>query len=277
MKQNSEPAIHILRDTLFSVSLALKLSGFVSHPPNWNESKRKRDYTLWNVVEGTVCIEIHQKTYIAYPGDVVIFSPNVHYKAYTGSNGCKFLFHRFSLDIGYKNDALAEMNLSGLVREKYLGNACLAFCKNTLQKPLNHNPLEKYASFLSYLSQLLYVADAHMEHFFPLGKPNHNDSITFALRYLNKHFTEPVNIKEIALQCHLSEKYFIHHFTEMVGISPKKYIIECRMRYAEELLRATNQKISDIATHIGYTDAYSFSKAFHKRYNQSPSEFRKNA
>ena len=63
----------------------------------------------------------------------------------------------------------------------------------------------------------------------------------------------------------------------MVGISPKKYIIECRMRYAEELLRATNQKISDIATHIGYADAYSFSKAFHKRYNQSPSEFRKNA
>ena len=49
------------------------------------------------------------------------------------------------------------------------------------------------------------------------------------------------------------------------------------MRYAEELLRATNQKISDIATHIGYADAYSFSKAFHKRYNQSPSEFRKNA
>ncbi|MGN0164034.1 MAG: helix-turn-helix domain-containing protein [Candidatus Ornithomonoglobus sp.] len=42
------------------------------------------------------------------------------------------------------------------------------------------------------------------------------------------------------------------------------------------MLVHSNEKIQDIAMYTGYTDLYSFSKAFKKYYKTSPSEFRQN-
>ena len=95
------------------------------------------------------------------------------------------------------------------------------------------------------------------------------------MSYINEHFLEDLSIKDIAQKAGFNEKYFIHQFRIQLGIPPKQYMIKCRMRYAVHMLIHTEEKIKDIALHLGYADVYSFSKAFKKYYDHSPSEFRK--
>ena len=73
----------------------------------------------------------------------------------------------------------------------------------------------------------------------------------------------------------MNERSFIRYFHGNVGTSPKQYIIEKRMQYANELLMDRENSITLIAAKTGYSDPYCFSKAFHKYYGDSPSAYRK--
>ena len=59
-------------------------------------------------------------------------------------------------------------------------------------------------------------------------------------------------------------------------MSIQEYIIEFRMKKAEELLKTTDSKIRDVAFQIGYKDELYFSKVFKKRFGVSPKTFRDN-
>ena len=48
-----------------------------------------------------------------------------------------------------------------------------------------------------------------------------------------------------------------------------------RMEKAASLLRSTDNSVNMIASEVGYSDALSFSKLFHKRFGLSPTDYRK--
>ena len=59
-----------------------------------------------------------------------------------------------------------------------------------------------------------------------------------------------------------------------MGISPRQYIVRCKMKKALELITGSDVKISEIAETLAYSDQYAFSKAFKKFYGESPSFYR---
>lgn len=58
-------------------------------------------------------------------------------------------------------------------------------------------------------------------------------------------------------------------FRELFGLSPSEYILKVRMENARLLLRNKNTTVSEAAALSGYSDIYSFSRAF-KRVNGFP-------
>ena len=106
---------------------------------------------------------------------------------------------------------------------------------------------------------------------------NKSDSdIWKVINYIEQHSSENLKVKQIAAAFNLSEKHFITKFRKIMGISPKEYITHIRMKKAAELVTDNNIKMHEIAHILGYSDQYTFSKAFKKYYDESPSEFRKN-
>jgi len=58
-------------------------------------------------------------------------------------------------------------------------------------------------------------------------------------------------------------------------MSPQEYLINFRIEIASELLRTTTEPIGSIAVAVGYSDPLTFSKAFRKKTNMTPTEYRK--
>jgi len=50
---------------------------------------------------------------------------------------------------------------------------------------------------------------------------------------------------------------------------------EARRQLAEQLLTSTDMKVEELAFHLGYSDAASFTRAFRRWHERSPGEYRK--
>ena len=266
-----------LIDNHFSnVSLFIKFCFFTRHESNWSEKKTKTNYTIWNIHEGNVWIELNGKTFHASAGDSILFYPGDAYKAHTDENGCSFLFFRFLLETGNRLDILSEQNLAGIYQKKELREKCVTFCGEYLSRYHNRNTasLKFYSFCFSFLTELLGSSECcrhfHESGAFPKALP-----INHILDYMNKHYTENIQVKDLASIVNMSEKYFIRYFSHYMKTSPKQYLIGRRMQYALELVANTDESIAAIAEKLGYSDQYCFSKAFRRYYNDPPSAFRK--
>lgn len=262
-----------------NIKVGLKQNIYIVHTPKWFEEKTKTEYTIWSMTRGNAYITIGEKKYIASKGDIVLFAPGVSHTAYSDDGGCEFMFQQFSLEQGNDINILRELNISGIIGSEHLGNECLEYGNKMKSRGivLYELSIDIYAEFLMYISKILRcIQNGKYIPFFENASSSPYSKLWKAMSYIGEHFMENFSIKEVAESAGFSEKYFISSFRQKVGISPKQYLIQCRMRYASHMLVHSEEKIQDIAFYMGYADVYSFSKAFKKFYDETPSEFRKN-
>lgn len=82
-----------------------------------------------------------------------------------------------------------------------------------------------------------------------------------------------LSITELSLLTHLSESSFKRKFKEVFKESPGKYITRKKIERAAELLKISNDRISDIAYDVGFDSVKTFNRNFSKHFGQSPKEF----
>ena len=72
-----------------------------------------------------------------------------------------------------------------------------------------------------------------------------------------------------------SREHIARSFKKYLGISSTEYINELRINYASNLILRTNMPMLDICFDCGFQSVSYFYKVFKKKYNMSPSDFRK--
>lgn len=80
--------------------------------------------------------------------------------------------------------------------------------------------------------------------------------------------------EELAVMTNLSLSSFKREFKKNYDDSPASYIRNKRLEKSAELLRISEERITDIAFDCGFNDLATFSKLFHDKYNTSPSNYR---
>lgn len=101
------------------------------------------------------------------------------------------------------------------------------------------------------------------------------ESLQKALNYIEEHLLEPITIEDIAKQANLSSSHFQRTFMILTNISVGEYLRRRRLTLAAQELTSTNSKIIDLAFKYGYDTPESFSKAFRKQHDVTPSEARR--
>jgi AraC family transcriptional regulator len=152
---------------------------------------------------------------------------------------------------------------------------------NTLSAELSSSPFEKHEfskEFYYHLSEQL-IAD-HIPIFKQLQSVRSVKSETKkellrrVLRgkeYINACYMQPLSIEQVAQACNLSEYHFFRIFKAVMGISPHQYLIRKRIENAHSLLINKAHSVSDVAFLCGFSDVFSFSKAFKKHTGTAPS------
>ena len=91
------------------------------------------------------------------------------------------------------------------------------------------------------------------------------------ISYIQLKYSEHIKIENIAFALGLNRSYLTRLFKEATGYSLQEYLLTYRMKMAIKLLSENKLSVSEIAEAVGYTDTFTFSKAFKRHFNQSPS------
>ena len=93
--------------------------------------------------------------------------------------------------------------------------------------------------------------------------------------YIDDHSDRLPGLPELAGLCHLEPSYFSRLFKEVIGLSPKAFMLRRQIEIAGDLLLSTNRNVQQISDDLGFYDPYHFSNTFKKIMGLSPREFRK--
>jgi len=102
----------------------------------------------------------------------------------------------------------------------------------------------------------------------------HNRLVGDAMRFLNEHEGEPVNVTEVLTHLGVSRRTLERNFQAALGHSPHDEIEARRLLIAERLLRETDLTAREISRRAGFGDPRLLIHAFHRRHQRTPLEFR---
>jgi AraC-like DNA-binding protein/quercetin dioxygenase-like cupin family protein len=85
----------------------------------------------------------------------------------------------------------------------------------------------------------------------------------------NKDFYN-YSIPKIANECCLSESYFRHLFIKQIGVSPKTYQTELKLKKAMSIILYKNDTIMNIAYECGFESLSNFNRCFKSNVGKSP-------
>ena len=100
-----------------------------------------------------------------------------------------------------------------------------------------------------------------------------HDDLTMQIRdaklYIDKHFSENINLDKLANKALISKFHFIRLFKKYYGRTPHQYLQEVRIEKAKKLLQKGNT-IDDACAAIGFVSKTSFISLFKKRTGITP-------
>jgi YesN/AraC family two-component response regulator len=107
----------------------------------------------------------------------------------------------------------------------------------------------------------------------PLPQPT-SQLVKQSLAFMHQHYAEPLSRKELADAIGISENYLSQIFHQEMTISPWDYLNRFRIQKAKSLLLNSTDKVTVIATKVGFNDSAYFSRVFRKITGIAPQEFR---
>jgi transcriptional regulator GlxA family with amidase domain len=102
------------------------------------------------------------------------------------------------------------------------------------------------------------------------------DRLKMAIALLDKHFSDPhFLVKTWATLMMMSDSNFSRLMRHETKQSPLVHLRNKRLEQAQNLLKHTNQSVTDVAIASGFNDNNYFSRIFKQFFKLSPTDWRK--
>lgn len=92
-----------------------------------------------------------------------------------------------------------------------------------------------------------------------------------------RDFPEELTVDALARAAALSPRHFERRFKELVGLTPKKFLIDVRLGAAREMLANTDTPVAEVGYAVGFGTPSHFTETFLRVLGQTPSAFRRAA
>ncbi len=89
--------------------------------------------------------------------------------------------------------------------------------------------------------------------------------------WVDRHLADEIRVEHLAALCALSVGHFHSRFREMTGITPQAYVQQRRLRHARTLVCHSDLSLGHVASLVGFRDQGSFSRAYRRHFETTPS------
>lgn len=113
------------------------------------------------------------------------------------------------------------------------------------------------------------------------GQPYHGGLSPVVLRrvreYVVENMANEVRVSDLAEVADMSLSHFAHAFTDVMGVSPYRFVNEVRIQHAAALLLQTDRTVLSIALDCGFRDPSHFTRSFRSVLGTTPRSYRTTA
>lgn len=239
----------------------------------WNSKSKKQsnDFNrLYCVMDGYALIEGGIGRMKLEPGYIYLI-PGQYKFAYNCPESMRLLWVHFQLEF-----------LPGLdIFQRYEPDSFYPASKNDITNfryMISHLETSSPEIFIEIRALLLRLLKPFMPESWStiLPAPENTERLKPALELLNKRYNQPFDLNETAKAVNMNPASMSELFRRTFGAPPSRYLMNLRLRRAQNLLLTTDRRISDIAAECGFEDPLYFSRIFRKRCRFSPRKFRQN-
>jgi len=85
------------------------------------------------------------------------------------------------------------------------------------------------------------------------------------------HLKGNPTVEELAAEAKMSPRHFTTLCRRLLGTGPARFLLELKMRRAEEMLRYRAQSVKEVSDALGFANPYHFSRSFKRVYGHPPS------
>ncbi len=243
-------------------------------PLHWHDRME-----ILRVTRGSLELRLGNESYLLEPGKIAIVDPRQLHGGFTGVDGVGLQTLMFDVAAFLNDTPATQQYLQELLDEK------VAFCDITdhpevvtatdtlievMQNPDAHS--------LTAIGALYALFGALCKHCTTSPRTPHHDQdekFSRVLDHINHHYTDRLSASKLCQQFNYSESYFCRLFKKRTGLTVTNYVRILRLELAQRLLKQGELEIGAIATQCGFSDTAYFCNCFHRQFNRTPTEFRR--
>lgn len=233
----------------------------------WNTGSYDQ-WTLIVPIKGSFCCTMLGRTDQVGCCDMYFYPPGQLFDRYIVQ---PLQCHYFIFEAGSNEIESSELPFPG----KYTPMDQLRFL-NTLSalESLHQYPMAESLQIKEHFAQDLWIQSRYENLIVPSPHVCHDSELEEAKQFIENHYSNTINLTELADRFGFSNSQFTRRFTKAFGVPPVEYRIKLQMDKSQELLSQTNMSIKQIALQCGYQNPLYFSSQFKKRFGVSPQQFR---
>lgn len=270
---NNVKEFHDLTDFPATKTLQVNSCGIENHTKydySVLRTNGRKDYHFLYLKSGFITITLGNRTVRAKEGQCAVFFPGVrqeysflakdnpityfvHFTGVAADEAMTYLMDHSAMIYDIVNKTAFEDIFYQLIRVHNLKESIYV--------------LEENSYLMRLITMLAALSNASR------SKGIRNDIIGVT-EYIHEHYHEEIDFRQYAESLFLSYSHFVHLFTKATGTSPHKFLLQVRIDKAKNFLLHTSMNISEVSSHVGFSDPLYFSRLFRKYTGQSPSEYR---
>lgn len=258
------------------------INGKIDVPYHWQETVE----ILW-IRKGRLSLMIKESLYEGKEGDIFYINPCELHGMRSLTGDCAYLAFIFPLSWFHSvwEDEAQELYMKPLEEGSMSMEACLPVRSAQHAIPILQEIYDLYEE--SGTGAWLGIKGDLLRFYYSLYKDNlavrrQKDSGEMDMRlkisrYIEKHCNEPVSLKSMGEEFHMSSKYFSAYFQKHFARNFSDYLMAVRMEKAKKLLYETDGSMEMVAQQCGFSSSSYFIRVFKQTFGMTPGQYRKRA
>lgn len=232
-------------------------------------------------IVNNVVVHMRGNEYTIYPGEIFIIPPGELHSFTIPETGIRLVF-LFDLSVlqtingfPYLNSTFSNQVL--ITRDNVIYHKCMELLYEMFQDYYSSSSLREVKIFSKMID--FYVSyqesQCNFDHSMPKRyEKNITDRLNIVFFYINQHYTEDIPLEKAAEIAGFSKYHFSRIFKDFAGNNYFDYLCLQRIKASERMLLIPGKPITEIAYQSGFGSLCAFNRAFKKKNNCTPSEYR---
>jgi len=251
----------------------------VDHRWNMGNFHYHNSYEIYYLLRGSRKMLIENRVYNLLPGDIILLKPDILHRSMDSGPHTRIniVFNKSFMSEFFSETSSEYLTYSFNTEFiRFTKNENITFKKlfEQISYEYNNNKM-LFVTLACILNIILKSSERIKKEFDSNIFSGMSEKVNIIVKFINENYMTINSTDEIADACFINKSYMCRLFKKETGLTVFEYMNNVKINKACELMRNTDNSLTNIALQCGFSCSSYFSYAFKEIMKRTPSEYRK--